>query len=98
MTADRPVEALDTYQRGLLGYLYKVEEVLEGSYEADKVVVIHWTIMDRVPLQGFPRRPGETYELVLEPYAAHRELVSERQWNDILEPLDPYHDVETPKE
>lgn len=98
MTADRPVEALDTYQRGLLGYLYKVEEVLEGSLEADKVVVIHWTIMDRVPLQGFPRRPGETYELVIEPYAAHRELVSERQWNDILEPLDPYYDVETPKE
>ncbi|MCB1079269.1 MAG: hypothetical protein KDM64_15720, partial [Verrucomicrobiae bacterium] len=33
MTADRPVEALDTYPRGLLGYLYEVEEVLEGSYD-----------------------------------------------------------------
>jgi hypothetical protein len=98
MTADRPVEALDTYQRGLLGYLYSVEEVLEGSYEGDKVVVLHWTIMDRIPLQGFPRRPGETYELLLEPYQAHPELVSERQWNDLIEPLDPYYDVATPKE
>jgi hypothetical protein len=98
MSADRPVEALDTYQRGLLGYLYSVEEVLEGSYEGDKVVVVHWTILDRNPLQGFPRRPGESYELLLEPYDAHPELSSERQWNDIPEPLDPYYDVATPKE
>ena len=97
MTADRPVEALDTYPRGLLGYLYEVEEVLEGSYEADKVLVMHWTILDRTPLQSFPRKLGESYELLLEPYTAHRELISERQWNDVFEPLDPYYDVETPK-
>jgi len=61
-------------------------------------VVVHWTILDRNPLQGFPRRPGESYELLLEPYDAHPELASERQWNDILEPLDPYYDVATPNE
>ncbi len=97
MTADRPVEALDTYQRGLLAYLYEVEEVLEGSVDADKVIVMHWTILDRKPRQGFPRKLGESYELLLEPYSTHRELISERQWNDLSEPLEPYYDVETPE-
>lgn len=97
MTADRPVEALDTYPRALLAYLYRVEEVLEGSYSGDKVLALHWTVMDRMPLQGFPRRPGDTYELLLEPYAAHPQLVGERQWNDILEPLELYYDVATPQ-
>ena len=97
MTADRPVEALDTYHRALLGYLYEVEEVLEGSYEGDTVLVMHWTILDRKPIQAFPRKRGETYELLLEPFDAHGQLISERQWNDLIEPLDPYYDVETPK-
>ncbi|MCB1229541.1 MAG: hypothetical protein KDN19_04715 [Verrucomicrobiae bacterium] len=97
MTADRPVEALDTYHRGLLAYLYEVEEVLEGSYDADKVLVMHWTILDRQPLQAFPRKLGESYELLLEPGSAHPELISERQWNDLTEPLEPYYDVETPQ-
>lgn len=96
MTADRPVEALDTYRRSLLGYLYEVEEVLEGSYDEDTVLVMHWTILDRKPRQAFPRKLDDTYELILEPYSAHPELVSERQWNDISEPLEPYYDVETP--
>ncbi len=96
-TPPRPVEALDTYQRALLGYLYEVEEVLEGSYERDKVVVMHWTILDRRPVPGFPRQIGESYELRLEPLAAHPQLTSERQWNDLTEPLDAYYDVETPQ-
>jgi len=100
MTPDVPVAALDTYQRALLGYLYEVEEVLEGEYDEDKVVVMHWTILDRQPLQGFPRRPGQSYELLLEPFneQAHPELISERQWNDILELLPPWYDVATPED
>lgn len=96
-TDPRPVEALDTYQRALLGYLYQVEEVLEGNYEGDTVLVMHWTILDRQPVSGFPRQIGESHELHLEPYAAHPQLISERQWNDLTEPLDPYYDVETPQ-
>ncbi len=96
MTAERPVEALDTYQRGLLGYLYEVEEVVEGEYSGKTVVVIHWTILDRAPLPGFPREIGKSYDLTLQPYAAHPELVSERQWNDLLDPSEPWFDVTTP--
>lgn len=97
MTADRPLEALDTYQRALLGYLYEVEEVVEGIYEGDMVMVMHWTILDRNPVQGYPRKLGDSYDLILEPLDAHGQLISERQWNDLIEPIDPYYDVETPK-
>lgn len=96
MTADRPVEALDTYHRGLLGYLYEVEEIIEGEYAGKTVVVMHWTILDRTPVSGFPREVGKSYELTLQPYAAHPELVSERQWNDLLDPSEPWFDVTAP--
>jgi hypothetical protein len=96
ITANRPVEALDTYHRALLGYLYEVEEVLEGELAETQIAVMHWTILDRQPLAGFPREIGKTYELTLQPYAAHPELISERQWNDLLDPLEPWYDIATP--
>ncbi|MCB1229542.1 MAG: hypothetical protein KDN19_04720 [Verrucomicrobiae bacterium] len=96
MTGDRPVEALDTYNRGLLGYLYEVEEVLEGDFDGDNIVVMHWTILDRKPLPGFPREIGKTYELLLQPYSDHPELISERQWNDLLDPSEPWFDISSP--
>jgi hypothetical protein len=96
ITADRPVEALDTYHRALLGYLYEVEEVIEGEFTEKQIAVMHWTILDRQLLPGFPREIGKSYDLTLQPYAAHPQLVSERQWNDLLDPLEPWYDIATP--
>ncbi len=98
-TPARSLEDLDTYQRGLLGYYYEVEEVIEGALDAKEVIVIHFTTMDRTPLTGFPRRPGQSYELILEPKALHPELTSEREWNDIFAPDINviYFDVATPQ-
>ncbi|MCB1086144.1 MAG: hypothetical protein KDM63_03805 [Verrucomicrobiae bacterium] len=96
MTANRPVEALDTYQRALLGYLYEVEKVLDGEFNDKQIAVMHWTILDRQPLPGFPREIGKSYELILQPAADHPELVSERQWNDLLDPLEPWFDISPP--
>ena len=53
--------------------------------------------MNRVPLEGFPRRPGQVYELILEAVTDHPELESERSWNDLFENLPLYHDVATPQ-
>ncbi len=97
MTADRPVEELDAYRNALLAYLYDVEEVIEGKYTEPQVSVLHWTIMNRVPLEGFPRRPGQVYELILEAVTDHPELESERSWNDLFENLPLYHDIATPQ-
>jgi hypothetical protein len=98
-TAPRSLEELDTYQRALLGYHYEVEEVIEGDFSDKEVIVLHFTTMDRQPLKGFPRRPGESFELLIEPKSAHPELTSEREWNDIFAPdvEDIYFDVATPQ-
>lgn len=96
ITANRPVEALDTYHRALLGYRYEVEQVLEGDFAEKEVAVMHWTILDRQPLPGYPRQPGTSHELTLQPYAAHPQLVSERQWSDLLDPLEPWYDIAPP--
>ena len=98
ITGNRPVEALDTYKRALLGYVYEVEKVIEGPYAEPRVLVMHWTILDRTPVSGFPREIGKSYELLLEPASFHPELSSERQWNDVFEPFEPYYDISTPSE
>ena len=59
-------------------------------------MVMHWTILDRTPLPGFPREIGESYELILQPVSAHPELVSERQWNDLFDPAEPWFDITSP--
>ncbi len=98
-TAPRSLEELDTYSRAILGYHYEVEEVLEGDFDDKEVIVLHYTTMDQKPLQSFPRRPGQSFELLIEPKSRHPELTSEREWNDIFAPdiEEIYFDVSTPK-
>ncbi len=97
MTEMRSVEALDTYRRALLAYTYQVEQVIEGKYEQKKVIVNHWSIMDRKALSGIPRKIGQSYKLEIEPLDQHPELTSERRWNDSFELMDEYFDVTTPE-
>lgn len=97
MTEVRSVEELDTYRRALLAYTYQVEEVIEGKYEQKKVIVNHWSIMDRKPLSGIPRKLGESYILEIEPLAQHPELAGERRWSDSFDVLEEYVDVTTPE-
>ena len=62
---------------------HKVEEVLSGSYEEDRIYVNHWTVMDS-KLLPMARRPlGKSYELLVEPLAAHPQLESELQFDTI---------------
>ncbi|MCF6312575.1 MAG: LamG domain-containing protein [Verrucomicrobiales bacterium] len=97
MTELRSVEELDTYRRALLFYTYEVEEVIEGKYEQKRVLVYHWSIMDRKALSSMPRELGKSYVLEIEPLAEHPELISERRWSDSFEVLDEYFDVATPE-
>ncbi|NNE91450.1 MAG: hypothetical protein HKN23_07365 [Verrucomicrobiales bacterium] len=98
MTPDRSPAELKQYERALLGYHYEVEEVLEGEFDGETVNVLHFTLMDRKALESFPRRPGQSYELVIEPFEAHPELASEQRWDEIFEfGEDLYYDVATPE-
>lgn len=97
MTAPHPVEDLDTYQRALLVYTYEVEEVIEGKYDQPKVLVNHWSILDRKPLASIPRQLGKSYALEIESLKEHPELTSERRWSDSFEAMDEYFDITTPE-
>lgn len=97
MTEVRSVEELDTYRRALLAYTYEVEEVIDGKYDQPKVIVNHWSILDRKALSTIPRKLGQTYTLEIEPLKQHPELTSERRWNDSFDVLDEYFDVTTPE-
>lgn len=97
VTETRPVEALDTYAGGLIAYRYKVLASSGGPAPGDHVVVLHWFIMDRRELSGFPRKIGGHFDLDIEPGASHPEIESERQWNDLLDLAEPYLDVATPR-
>ncbi|MEM7147478.1 MAG: hypothetical protein AAF591_20345 [Verrucomicrobiota bacterium] len=93
------VESLteEPYRRALLVYTYAVDEVLEGDFNDEKLLVRHWAILDEKPVKGYPREVGESYELDLEPSSAHGQLKAERQFDDSSEfTLELFYDVSTP--
>ena len=89
---------LASYQRMLVDHIYEVVKVLDGKYEAKKIVVLHWAVLDGLPVPGIPKEIGEECELTVESAEAHPELESELQ---IIEAEDlaaaVYVDVATPQ-
>lgn len=88
---------LDTYRRALIDCTYEVVSVEEGDYDEERIVVLHWALLDRRPVAGMPPVAGREYELIVEPVDAHPELESERQTatsSDLF--LDRHYDVATP--
>jgi hypothetical protein len=95
-TAVRSVDDLE-YSRALIGNRYEVVEMKQGSLENKEFVVYHWAVMDRKPLAGFPSQVGETYDLEIERYAKHPQVVSELRWSDFFEEAhDLYYDITSP--
>jgi len=58
--------------------------------------VNHWSIMDKIPLSGIPRKLGQSYTLEIEPYHEHPELEGERRWNDFFEESE-FFDITPPQ-
>lgn len=65
------------YRHALVVYVYSVEKIVAGVYPHKRLLVAHWGILDGA-VRDPGRRPGESYTLRLEPYAAHPELEGER--------------------
>ena len=81
----------------LVDYTYEVEEITDGVYGHDQIVVKHWAILDRQFVDGLPREIGESYDLVLEPFEIHPELEGERQTDTSSVFLPAWLDIETPR-
>jgi hypothetical protein len=86
---------IQPYYQALAVYEYEVEKVLAGTCNEKKIRVAHWVMMEKKPLPAMADRPvGESYDLVLEPFAANLQL--ESQWlSNTLDPIEPppYLDV-----
>ncbi|HXV63995.1 MAG TPA: hypothetical protein VEK15_25070, partial [Vicinamibacteria bacterium] len=73
---------------------YSVLDVIEGSYDAAKILAAHWVIRDERMLDDAKRSKGDRFRLTLEPYDDHPELEGQRlvmETDDFLLPL--YYDT-----
>jgi hypothetical protein len=72
------VPAIAPYRHALIAMEYAVVDVVEGSYDGEKLLVAHWVIRDKRVLENAARHKGERYRLTLELYDDHPELESQR--------------------
>ena len=95
-TAPRSVDDL-AYASALIANRYQVVEMISGELPDKEFVVYHWAVMDRKALAAVPGTVGDTYELEIEAYEHHPEIVSQLRWSDFFEAAhDLYYDVAPP--
>jgi hypothetical protein len=64
------------YPRVLIDYVYEVEEILEGTCPAKRIVVAHWLKWDHRPVAGIAERElGTVHALTLDPIDGHPEFL-----------------------
>jgi hypothetical protein len=94
-------EGIDPYTRAMIASVYEVEQVLEGTYPARQILVCHWAMIDRTPCAGFPRKLGESFELLVEPFdidTHHPELEGQRVLDDTTAfDLEKWYDITPPR-
>jgi hypothetical protein len=88
---------LGAYTRALVYHLYEIETVSGGEFNAKRMVVAHWSLLDRKPAAGVPSKVGEIYEIAVEPLTHNPQLKSERTFDETSD-LDAavYFDISTP--
>lgn len=97
ITPNPTLQNIGEYHRALVAYLYEVGEVAQGDYKEKQIVVLHWVVMERKPLPGWPREVGQTYELKVQALVDHPELESERASNTTSGfALPAYFDISPP--
>ena len=94
-------ESIDPYTRAMVSYVYEVEQVLEGDYDGQQILVCHWSLMDLKPCAGLPRQHGQSYDLLVEPLdidTHHPELKGQRVLDDTTAfDLEKWYDITPPQ-
>jgi hypothetical protein len=92
------LESIEPYTRALISCVYEVESVSAGELNEKRILVKHWGLLNRLPVKGFPRAIGKSYELTLERGSDHAELRGERVIDDTSAfDLQPWIDVAPPR-
>lgn len=71
------------HRQGLADYLYEVETVYGGQCESRRIVVAHWTMLDRRRLPFADAPLGTSYELELIRLRDHPHLASVPRFDDL---------------
>lgn len=88
-------EGIAPYRRALISAVYRIEEVLEGEYPEQEIMVQHWAIMDGELRPDAVRSIGEVYEMRVEPVEANPQLRSEYTVMDVENLfLEPYYQTD----
>jgi hypothetical protein len=80
-----PYERIKPHWQAVAGCLYEVEEVLQGRCDARRIVVYHWTMLDKKMLPFAHAPPGRLYALALEPWDDQRLLHRVPRCEDLYE-------------
>jgi len=97
ITPQPAVDELGAYTRALVYHLYEAEEILEGVTDAKRIVVAHWSLLDRQPAAGVPSQVDALYEMEVEPLDQNPQLKSERTFDDTSDLDAPiYFDLKIP--
>ena len=97
MTPQPIVEDLGAYTRALVYHLYEIDEIIEGKCDAKRMIVAHWSLLDRNPASGVPSELGAFYHLDVEPLKNNPQLKSERTFDETSDLDAPiYFDMQTP--
>ena len=97
LTPRPEIGELGAYTRALVYHLYEIETVSGGAFNAKRMVVAHWSLLDRKPAAGVPSKVGEIYEIEVEPLTRNPQLKSERTFDETSD-LEAaiYFDITTP--
>ena len=89
-----PPEAIAPYRRALVINRYRIEESKNERLLNQTVEVAEWALLDaQIPPTYSSAKPGQVFELSLEPYKAHPELEGERLVSEMPLDEDPYYNV-----
>ena len=78
VTAIPTPESIEPYRHALVVNGYEIVEVIEGNYDAEKIMVAQWAIRERQVLSTARRQQGTVYQMTLELFDDHPELEGER--------------------
>jgi len=82
-------QTLGAYSRALVVNTYRVDRVIDGTYDEDIILVAEWAVLDRQIVKSYSRQEER---LALEKFSDHPELEGERQMMDLFEPdLEMYY-------
>lgn len=91
------IRQIGPYRRAIVYNCYKLDEVSRKIIGSSHCAVAHWCILDNQYVSGVPKKVGQNYELLVEPFLDNPQIKGERQFNDLSRfDLKLFYDVSVP--